>query len=459
MKVSIPDNIINDILLIVKELNKNGYECYLIGGSVRDLVLGQAVSDFDFATNACPEEVARVFKRVIPTGIKHGTVTVLLREKQFEVTTYRFDGKYIDGRRPECVKFSKTLDEDVRRRDFTINGLGYDIHKEEIIDFVDGMEDLEKGIIKTIGDPLERFGEDGLRSLRACRFAAKLNFEIEDETFNAISKTLNISRLVSAERVRDELIKLLFTDKPSIGFEYMRNSGLLKLFIPELYNCYKVNQNKYHLYDVYYHSLYSCDAVSRDNIMVRLAALFHDVGKVATREGENDVDCTFYNHEVMGARLVKKLMIRLKFSNEEILEVTNLIVNHMFHYLDEWTDGAVRRFIKKVGLDNMDNLFLLRLADRIGNGMRKGIPAPINELKKRIEKIIKEENALNVKDLDIDGNIIMKEFDFKPGPLVGRLLNDLLEFVLDNPEMNEREILVSKSHEIYNKIGSEFQRD
>lgn len=450
--INIPRSVMSTVSSISQTFQKNGYECYLVGGSVRDMILGHPIYDFDFATNAHPEIVMSFFRRVIPTGIRHGTVSVIIGGKTYEVTTYRADGKYIDGRRPESVVFSKTLEEDVRRRDFTINGLAYDVLKGEIIDYVGGLEDIERGIIRTIGDPVERFNEDGLRSLRACRFAAKLNFEIEEEALSAIGKTLPVASLVSAERVRDEIKKLLETERPSVGFEYMRESGLIEVFLPELYNCYGVPQNRYHLYDIYYHSLYSCDAAPASDPILRLASLFHDIGKAVTRREEEDGEATFYNHEVIGSRITKKIMRRLKFSNDDISRVNRLIVNHMFHYQDEWTDGAVRRFMRKVGLENLADLFSLRVADRKGSGMRNGLPEPIRVLKKRIKKVIEDENALKIRDLDINGHIIMNEFNLKPGPVIGRILNGLLELVLDNPEMNAREMLLEKAREIFNGI-------
>lgn len=429
-----------------------GFECFLVGGSVRDLILGIDATDHDLATNARPADVTRLFRRTIPTGIKHGTVTVLVDDIAFEVTTYRADGKYMDGRRPENVSFSDTLIEDVKRRDFTINGLAYDLLEDRVIDHVNGIDDIEKKIIRTIGNALDRFSEDGLRPYRACRFAAKLNFEIEENTFNAIRASLETAALVSPERVRDEIMKLLESDRPSIGLDYMLHSGLLNLCLPELAAADRVDQNKYHIHDVYLHSVYSCDAGPRHDPLIRLAALLHDIGKVPTRRVGENGDYTFYNHEVIGSRAVKKIMKRLKFSNEDTERVVNLVVNHMFHYTEDWTDGAVRRFMRKVGMENLDDLFQLRLADRVGNGARSGLPAPISVLKQRIQKAIDEENAITVRDLKINGHDLMDAFKLQPGPVIGRILNDLLETVLDDPAFNERETLMSRAAEILEGI-------
>jgi tRNA nucleotidyltransferase (CCA-adding enzyme) len=451
-KLTIPDEFFPGIKNICSILKDHGYECYIVGGSVRDLLLGIDVYDFDFATNATPERIMKVFKRVIPTGIKHGTVTVLMQGNAYEVTTYRCDGKYFDGRRPENITYSETLSEDIVRRDFTINGLAYDIDKEEIIDYVDGLVDLEKKVIRTIGNPMDRFYEDGLRPYRACRFAAKINFEITLPTLEAIAKTLDVAKKVSVERIREELVKLLQSDKPSIGLEYMRKTGLMELVLPELYNCYNVEQNKYHMHDIYYHCLYSCDAAPKDSVLIRLAALLHDIGKLPTRKKGSGGDYIFYNHEVIGSRIAKKILKRLKFSNEEIEKIRHLIYNHMFHYTDEWTDGAVRRFMRKVGVENLPDLIALRLADRKGTGAREGIPAPIIELQKRIATIIEQENAITVKDLNINGNVIMQAFHIGPGPLIGQILHELLEIVLDYPEMNQPDILLGKAREFYNQL-------
>lgn len=439
------------------KFHDKGYECYLVGGGVRDLLLGLNIYDFDFATNARPEQVMNLFRRVIPTGIKHGTVTVMVKEMEFEVTTYRADGNYTDGRRPESVSYSDSLEEDVMRRDFTINGLAYDVLTDEIIDLVGGIADIEKKIIRTIGDPLERFGEDGLRTYRACRFASKLGFRIDPPTIEAISDALGTASKVSAERVRDELMKILETEKPSVGFEYMRECGLLELCLPELLLCWNVDQNRFHAHDIYYHSLYSCDAAPADRPLVRLAALLHDIGKVSTKKGSPDGDFTFYNHEVIGAKMTRRIMKRLKFSNTDIDTVNNLVINHMFHYTDDWSDGAVRRFMRKVGVENIPDLFMLREADRVGNGTRMGLPEPIKKLQERIDRVIEAENAITVRDLDINGNIIMEHFKLTPGPVIGRILHELLELVLDEPDMNRSDILIARAEEIYAALKNEDQ--
>lgn len=435
------------IFTICETFRENGFECFIVGGAVRDLLLGLPVYDVDFTTNARPKDVIRLFRHTVPTGIKHGTITVLIKKVPFEITTYRSEGKYLDGRRPEEVYFSDTLEEDIIRRDFTINGLAYDPLTEELIDLVEGIKDLDRKIIRTIGDSIERLSEDGLRSYRACRFASKLGFEIDAATFEGMKQTLDVSARVSVERIRDEIMKIMTTVKPSVGIDYLQSSGLLKQALPELESAYGFKQNRFHSYDVYYHCVYSCDGAPATDPLIRLAALLHDVGKVPCRGVGADGDYTFYNHEIVGARMVRRIMKRLKFSNDEINRVNNLISNHMFYYTPDWTDGAVRRFIRKVGLENLEDLLVLREADRAGNGSRYGQAQPVFELKKRIGIIIEKDNAFSVRDLNIGGNDLMEHLGIKPGPIFGKILNHLLELVLENPEENTNERLLELAKE------------
>jgi len=446
------------VTYIAKKLYQNGFQAWIVGGSIRDLILNRPVYDYDIATDARPEEVISLFKRTIPTGLKHGTVTILRGKNSVEVTTFRCDGKYTDGRRPDNIRYASTIYEDISRRDFTINGIAYNPLTGKLIDPFGGIEDIKKGIIRSIGNPYERFNEDGLRPFRACRFATQLGFCIEEQTFKAITACVENASRVSLERIREEFIKIIQSQKPSTGIELLRQSGLLQLFIPELITGFGINQNKYHRYDIYYHNLFTCDAATGNDYRIRLAALFHDIGKYyAKREVEKDggKKPVFYNHERIGASITAKIMKRLKFSNSDIKFVTHLVINHMFHYTNQWTDGAVRRFIRKVGMENLDALFELRKADRIGNGLKKGESNSIKRLKQRIEKVIEEDNAITVRDLAVNGYDIMNELNIKPGPLVGKVLNGLLEEILDNPEKNKRETLLTLAKEIAkNEIGA-----
>ncbi|MFA6431011.1 MAG: CCA tRNA nucleotidyltransferase [Candidatus Margulisiibacteriota bacterium] len=424
---------------IIQKLAQNGHAAYLVGGCVRDDLLGIAPHEWDITTSAPPEEVGKLFKKVLPTGIEFGTVSILMDDGQYEVTTFRSDEKYIDGRHPTKVVFTKDLHMDLARRDFTINALAYDINTEKIIDDFNGIADLKAKIIRCVGDPVERFSEDGLRSVRACRFAAKLNFQIEPSTLEAIPKTLAILKKVAPERIHDEIIKILAAEKPSIGFELMRKTGILKIFIPELDGCFGIEQPpEYHKYDVYWHSLYACDATPQGDYRLRLAALLHDIAKPHCK-----VDFTFYNHDQAGVELAGKILKRLKFSNADIDYIVNLVRNHMFEYTSEWKDAAVRRFIRRIGgIQNIGPLFSLREAD--AKAMKQDLGCRyLVDLQKRIDKIIADQNALHVSALKVDGNDIMETLKIKPGPKIGEILNALLEKVLDDPSLNERENLLA----------------
>jgi poly(A) polymerase/tRNA nucleotidyltransferase (CCA-adding enzyme) len=431
---------------VALRLHHNGHEAWVVGGSVRDILIGRPAYDHDIATDATPQEVMKLFRRTIPTGVKHGTVTVLSKGEAIEVTTFRSDGKYSDARHPDSVTYAKTILEDLSRRDFTINGIAYNPINDTLVDPYGGIQDIQKRVIRTIGDPVERFNEDGLRPYRACRFAAQLGFSIENNTSIAIGASLKRAGEVSVERIRDEFIKIIQSDKPSTGIELLRTSGLLELFLPEILTGFGINQNVYHRFDIYYHNLYTCDAADSGDYRIRLAALFHDIGKYyAKREIEGKhkgKKSVFYNHEIIGAGITKRIMRRLRFSNNDIKVVNHLIRNHMFHYTYLWTDGAVRRFIRKVGLDNLDSLFELRRADRIGNGLKRGESKAVENLKVRIDKLIEQENAITVKDLALNGHDVMGEFNLGPGPIIGKILNHLLEEILDDPSKNTRETLI-----------------
>ncbi|MCK4798887.1 MAG: HD domain-containing protein [Spirochaetes bacterium] len=445
--------LISTIIRFAKIFHENHFQIFLVGGAVRDYLRGSENFDYDFATNATPQDVMRIFRSVIPVGIDHGTVIVLFEKNQFEVTTFRSEDKYSDNRHPDKVNFVKSIEEDLKRRDFTINAFAYDIINKKLIDNYNGKEDLEKKLIRAIGNPNERFKEDALRMLRACRFASQLNFTIEDNTLSAIQDLSKNINNISAERIRDELIKMMISQKPSIGLEYIRISGLMQYILPELLNCYEVVQNRFHKYDVYYHSIYTCDAAPSDNYIIRFAALFHDIAKPQTKREKDEAEDenSFYNHEVIGARIAYRILKRFKFKNEDTKKISHLIKHHMFYYTKEWTDGAVRRFIRNVDLENLDDLFTLREADRAGNGMKQGIPIVYHKFKERINKILEIDSAFKIKDLDINGNTIMEKLKLKPGPIIGEILNYLLELVLDDPEINKNETLLNKAIEYYKK--------
>lgn len=449
------------VFRFAQQVRAAGHELFLVGGTVRDLLLHPATvtaaGDLDFATSARPQELQGLFARTIPTGIQHGTLTVLFEGLTLEVTTYRADGAYTDGRHPDSVRFSDSIEEDLQRRDFTINAMALNLETMEVLDPFGGRTDLQNRVLRAVGDPLQRFREDGLRPLRACRFAGKLEFTIEENTFQAISPCLDVFRKVAVERVRDELFKIMEARCPSLALEAMRESGLLAEVLPELLEGFGVEQNDYHKYDVYYHNLYACDAAPADQPLVRFAALLHDIGKVQAsrsaqrREPEAETP-VFYNHELVGARQADRILRRLKFSNADREQITHLIKHHMFHYTSEWTDGAVRRLMRNVGLENLPALFALRRADRIGNGKKQGPARSLDRLRSRIERIIEAENAITVRDLNINGHDLMETFHLQPGRLIGDILDYLLEAILDDPEKNEPAVLKEMAQEYLRKI-------
>ncbi|MDC7126150.1 MAG: CCA tRNA nucleotidyltransferase [Spirochaetales bacterium] len=428
---------------------KAGYSCYLVGGAVRNLYAGLPVSDYDFTTNAHPETIIKLFKRVIPTGIKHGTVTVLFRDLKLEVTTYRTDGDYSDNRRPDKVEFTSSILDDLKRRDFTINSMAYDPLTKELLDPHNGKSDLKNKKIRAIGNPAERFQEDALRIMRACRFVAQLGFFIEPETLSGMKEKSSNLKSVSAERIRDEILKILSSKKPSSAFHVMEETAVLKLILPELSDCRGIEQKGYHNFDVLDHCLYSCDGAPQDNLTVRTAAALHDIGKpIALGHDELGIP-TFHGHELASERLSKNILERLKVPKAFETDVLHLIKHHMFNYLPEWSDSAVRRFIAKVGYNNLNNLFLLRVADQYGMNNKPVNSINLYDFKKRIEEILTKDHAFSIKDLDINGNILINDASIPKGPEVGIVLDYLLETVLDDPSQNVEKKLIEIASNFY----------
>jgi len=442
-KISVPAH----VLEVIRRLGSSSHQAYVVGGGLRDVLLGRPVADWDVATDATPDEVMRLFPRTVPTGKAHGTVTVLTEKAGVEVTTFRSEGGYADGRHPDTVSYIDRVEDDLARRDFTVNAMAFDPVAGTFVDPFGGKKDLAAAVIRAVGDPVERFSEDGLRPLRAIRLAATLGFDIEPRTLEAIEACKEKVSLVAAERVRDELLKILRAERPSKAFDLMRRTSLLSRILPELDEGVGVPQNRFHAYDVYYHSLMTCDAASPEKPLVRLAALLHDVGKPATRE-ESAGDATFYNHEKVGADMADTALRRLRFSRADREHVVRLIRHHMFHYTPEWTDAALRRFVRKVGEENLADLFDLRIADRLGNGLKQGFPVNVEEMRKRIDALLRESRALKVSDLAVSGEDVMRELGIGPGPRVGAVLKRLLEAVLDDPSLNEREKLLRMLREL-----------
>lgn len=478
----------NYVISIAEELQKNNYEAYLVGGSVRDILLGKDPSDYDIATNAYPEAVEKLFEKSIPTGAKFGTMVVVVSDEKgerfdVEVTTYRSEADYVGGRWPTKVTFTKTIEEDLGRRDFTINAIALDLQNFDsemplvalLKDPFDGIKDLGAKIIRAVRNPLERFTEDGLRPVRGCRLAAQLGFTIEPATFAAIAPTNYITEKVSSERLREELMKLLLnSSKPSIGLLLLQQSGLLKLIIPELEEGIGVTQPEFHAEDVFTHNIHAAD-VAEDS--VKLAALLHDVGKPRTMT-KDEHGTHFYGHDMVGAKMVQEIMQRLKFSNNEIDRVVNLVRWHMFYYPSAdwrrasssddknsvsftpeyaekvaaekgspyqggWTDGAIRRLIKNVGgEDAIDDLMKLRIADATANPFSEFNPQELDVLAERIADVRAKAMAIKLSDLDISGSDLMQELKIEAGPQLGKLLNYLLDQVVEDTALNKRETLL-----------------
>jgi putative nucleotidyltransferase with HDIG domain len=473
------------VFKVAEVLSKNGYEAFLVGGAVRDVLLGREPKDFDLATNALPEQMEQLFTKSVTTNAKFGTVLVIIESEtgerfDVEVTTYRREEEYIGGRWPAKVEFTTSIVDDLSRRDFTINAIAINLskinetaaeEKDVIVDPFNGRADLEQKLLRAVGDPLERFGEDGLRSFKACRLASELGFSIDPKTFAAMKQTLHIARQISVERIRDEFLKLInYSPKPSVGIELLRESGLLELFLPELLTTIGLVQPDWHSEDVYLHSLRALD-LAEDSI--KIAALLHDIGKPKTRsEDENGVH--FYSHDVVGAELVAEILTRLRFPKAEVLRNKQLVRWHMFYYpsadwrrinaISEaelkqnkgkpdyagWTDGAIRRFIKNVGEDLIEDLFKLRIADATSNPKSKFQPVEIQALEERIAEVRAKDMVIKISDLDISGDDL-KLLGITPGPAMGKILNQLLERVIDQPILNEKSQLL--------KIASEIQKE
>ena len=419
----------------------SGFSLFIVGGAVRDFLLGLRNSDLDFTTDACPNDVIALFRTVIPTGIAHGTVTVIFEGEHYEVTTFRSEGEYKDGRRPSSVTFIPSLEEDLKRRDFTINAFAASAISGKIIDNHNGEQDLEDRIIRAIGDPYERFDEDALRIMRAARISGKLNFKIEEQTFNAMKALKEHLGHVSVERIYDELVQLVKSDHPRKGLEYLHESSTLAVILPELAQGDGVLQKGFHHEDVLQHSFTTCQKAADigSSVYVRLAALFHDIGKISTQEPNGD-RFSFHNHEIVGEHLTKTILRRLKASNEEISTVSHLVRHHMFSYTPEMTDSAVRRFIVRVGVEHIKDLFKLRIADQLAIGDRADT-ALLDEFSKRISSVITSDDALSIKDLAIGGNDLM-DLGIPKGKRIGQTLQYLLEAVLDDPGQNTKEQLV-----------------
>ena len=466
-----------DLLVEFGQIFTNaGFKAYLVGGAVRDMLMKVPPHDWDIATNATPQDVIKLFKFVVPTGIEHGTVTVHFKGTEIEVTTFRTEAGYSDGRHPDSINYAATIEEDLARRDFTMNAIAASLEDGQLVDPYGGQEDIKKKLIHTVGLAHERFMEDGLRPVRALRFASKLGFSIEKDTYSEIFKEEIQKKAlsISIERFRDEFEKILKSPLPSVGLKLLEETGLLALFIPEFSVCRGCVQSDYrafHKFDVLDHLFYACDGAPSPKLNVRLAALFHDIGKPAAKrlvretvlDGEKkdgstkEIETvTFYNHEALGEKITRSLMIRLKFSNEMINNVCHLVKEHMFHYEANWSDAAVRRFIMRVQPECMEDLYDLRLADMYGMYNEKvdlRYSASIElllELKERVQKELDKNSAISLKSLAVNGRDLM-EAGIPAGKELGRILNELLNCVVEDPAMNTKEALLKTAKALQNQ--------
>jgi len=459
-------NIPKEILEIYKKLKEANFDAYLVGGCVRDLILseveglmGNEPKDWDVATSAKPREIQKIFPDSAYEN-NFGTVAIKTRSenpllKIVEITTFRLEGKYTDKRHPDEIKFAKTVEEDLSRRDFTCNAMALqcdanirmhanNTNKCEFIDFYGGQKDIKNKIIRAVGNAEERFNEDALRMMRAIRFAAQLDFAIEEKTFSAIKKEAGLIEMIAKERIYDELKKIIMTASAKRGVELLEECGLLKHIIPELRQGIDNGQNKHHIYTIWEHNLRALDYAAKKNYSfeVRMASLLHDIGKPATKAGEGP-DCTFYNHEIVGAKITARIMDRVRFPRDIADKIIHLVRYHLFYYnVGEVTESGVRRFLRRVGPEHIDDLIKVREADRIGSGVPKALPYKLRHLLFMIEKV--KRDPISPKMLKVNGDDIMEILKIKQGHKVGWILSVLLDEVLDDPKKNVKKNLEAR---------------
>ncbi|HKC14684.1 MAG TPA: CCA tRNA nucleotidyltransferase [Patescibacteria group bacterium] len=439
-----------EIIEIFKKFKKEGFEVYLVGGSVRGLLSKSKVDDWDFATNATPEMIQKLFPESFYDN-KFGTVGLPIKDsKVVEVTTYRNEEGYKDRRHPGKISWGKTIEEDLSRRDFTINAMAMDLDSGKIIDPFEGEKDLENKIIKAVGDPSLRFKEDALRLLRAVRIATQLNFKIEDKTWEELKKDAKLLEEISKERVRIELIKILESENPYEGIILLEKAGLLQYIVPELLEGVGVEQarpGRHHTEDVYTHNVLSLKFCPSKDPIVRFATLIHDIGKPKVAGKDKDGHVIFHNHEITGAKIAYQICERLKFSKKDREKVVNLIRWHMFTVDEHITDAAIRRFIRRVGVENVKDMMDLRVGDRLGGGTQTAESWRLKLFKERVEKELSPA-PFSINDLKIDGNDVMKILNIKPGPKIGLILQKLFEEVDEDLSLNKKGYLEKRAKEL-----------
>lgn len=442
IQIQIPEK----VNTIIRTLAAAGHEAYAVGGCVRDAVLGRQPADWDITTSALPMEVKALFGRTIDTGLQHGTVTVMLGQEGFEVTTYRVDGEYEDCRHPKEVTFTRSLLEDLKRRDFTINAMAYN-EAEGLVDAFDGIGDLQRGVIRCVGRAEERFTEDALRMLRAIRFSAQLDFVLEDSTRSAIGKLCGNLKRVSAERIQAELVKLLTSPHP----ERLREAwetGITGVVLPEFDACMACGQNNpHHIYSVGEHTLHALEQTEADRIL-RLSVLFHDFGKPEVKTTDEAGIDHFKRHQEVSEELAGKILKRLKFDNETIRRVKKLVWCHDYH--PALTQAGVRRAVNRIGEDLFPMYLKVQRADILAQNPATQEPKlqVLQEVRRLYEKILEEKNCITLKQLAVDGRDLM-EAGFPAGPLLGEILQYLLELVLEEPEKNRKEELLREAVRTY----------
>ncbi len=461
MKIVLPEKVEK----IINTLENAGFEAYAVGGCVRDFLLRKKPNDWDITTNALPREIKKLFRRTVDTGIAHGTVTVLMGKDSFEVTTYRVDGKYSDNRHPDKVEFTRNLEEDLKRRDFTINAFAYSPGRG-LVDLFKGMDDLNNGIIRAVGDPAKRFGEDALRILRAFRFSAQLDFAIEKETEKAASELKNDLNKISAERIRDELTKLLISGHPE-RLEALYDNGITGVILPEFDRSMGFEQNNpHHLYTVGKHTLETLKYINRENLdkfrdilplsgedtkdifrYLRFAMLFHDMGKCECRTVDEKGIHHFHGHDILSEKISIRILKRLKSDNHSIDVISRLVKYH--DYRPEGEKKAVRRAVSRIGEEIFPLLFPVRYADIMAQSdYEKAEKLEKEEMMLSLyREIIKDKNCLSIKDLKVNGGILIKEAGMKSGKELGDMLKYLLEQVLEEPSWNEKEKLLAMARE------------
>lgn len=449
MKEKIP----NEILNIYKRIEESNFEIYFVGGCVRNLIMNISVKDWDLTTNATPEEISRLFENSYYKN-DFGTVSIPLKNNEIvEITTYRTEYGFSNKRHPDKVEWGKSIEEDLERRDFTMNAIAMNIINDRVnfVDPFDGRSDIEKRIIRSVGDPKERFKEDALRLMRAIRFASQLNFDIEENTGREIKADAHLISEISNERIRDELLKIMGSPDPSKGILLLKESGILELILPELTEGIGVSQvrpGRHHTTDVFTHNLLSLKFTTSSDPIVRFATMLHDVGKPKVIGQDKDGLVTFYNHEIAGAKIAYEICQRLRFSKKDTSKVVNLIRWHMFSVNENLSDAGIRRFIRRIGVENVADMMDLRIGDRLGGGTQTAESWRLKKFKERVAGELAPK-PFSINDLAIDGNDIMKELGIKPGPEIGKILQKLFEEVDEDLSKNNREFLLERLKSIY----------